>query len=148
MTQIPHEEELQSAFNKGLTTGMAVVATDGQFLKVNAFLCEMLGYEEEDLLGKTFQELTHPEDLITEQRYLQRLTAGAIDHYQLKKRYFHKEGRVVWGVLNRSVRRDEAGQLLYFISHIRDITAEKRAELPPSLFGALGRKIRGVFQRQ
>jgi PAS domain S-box-containing protein len=145
MTELLSDEQLQSVFTRGHDAGMAVVGADGQFLRVNGFLCAMLGFEEEELLGLTFQEITHPEDLKAEQPYLQRLTAGAIDHYQFKKRYFHKDGHVVWGVLNRSAKRDDAGHLLYFVSHIRDITAEKKAERPPSLFGALGRRIRGMF---
>ncbi|HEV7405961.1 MAG TPA: PAS domain S-box protein [Chthoniobacteraceae bacterium] len=144
------DEQLQSSFNRaqGHAVGMAVVSPEGRWLKVNAYLCEMLGYEEEELLGMTFQELTHPEDLAIEQPYLLKLTAGAIDHYQLKKRYFHKAGHLVWGVLNRSVRRDEAGGLLCFVSHIRDVTAEKNAERPPSFFRKVGGKLRGLFRRQ
>lgn len=142
MSDLLSDDQLQSTFNRGRASGMAVVSPEGQWLKVNEYLCNMLGFEEEELLQMTFQEITHPEDLATEQRYLQRLTAGAIDHYQLKKRYLHKAGHIVWGVLNRSVRRDEAGHLLYYISHIRDITAEKAAERPPSIFARLGRLFR------
>lgn len=141
------DDQLQSAFNRGQAAGMAVVSPEGQWLKVNEYLCEMLGFPKEELLSMTFQEITHPDDLRAEQPYLQRLTAGAIDHYEFKKRYLHKEGHIVWGLLNRSVRRDDAGHLLYYISHIRDITAEKNAERPPSLFARLGSKLRGVFGR-
>lgn len=147
MIEIQTDEQLQSAFNKGDSVGMAVVSPDGHWLKVNAYLCDMLGYDEAELLAMTFQEISHPEDLAAEQPYLQRLTAGAIDHYQFKKRYIHKDGHIVWGLLNRSAKRDEARHLLYFVSNIRDITAEKNAERPPSIFARIGSKLRGVFRR-
>jgi PAS domain S-box-containing protein len=147
MIELLSDEQLQSTFNKGHAVGMAVVSPEGQWLRVNAYLCDMLGFQEPELLAMTFQEITHPDDLIAEQPYLQRLTAGAIDHYQFRKRYYHKDGHIVWGLLNRSVRRDDAGHLLYFVSNIRDITAEKNAERPPSLFARLGSKLRGVFRR-
>jgi len=118
------------------------VSPDGHWLKVNAYLCDMLGYDEAELLAMTFQQISHPEDLAAEQPYLQRLTAGAIDHYQFKKRYIHKDGHILWGLLNRSAKRDEARHLLYFVSHIRDITAEKNAERPPSFFS----KLKGLFR--
>ena len=142
-----NDDQLESAFNRGQASGMAVVSPEGRWLKVNAYLCDMLGFEEEELLSMTFQQISHPEDLAAEQPYLLRLTAGTLDHYQFKKRYLHKDGHTVWGLLNRSVKRDEAGQLLYFVSHIRDITAEKNAERPPSLFGRIGSKVRGMFGR-
>ena len=141
------EALLRSNFVRDENVGTAVVSPEGQWLKVNDRLCEMLGYDEEELLAMTFQEITLPEDLSAEQPYLQRLTAGTIDHYQFKKRYLHKDGRIVWGLLNRSAVRDSERAVVCFVSHIRDITAEKNAEPKPSLLRSLGAALSSPFRR-
>src|SRR5215210_6534843 len=109
-------------------TGMALVGTDGRFLRVNRSLCEILGYPERKLLGKTFQEITHPEDLDADLDQVRRMLDGEIRTYQMEKRYFHKEGQVVWALLSVSLVHDEEGEPLYFVSQIQDITERKRAE--------------------
>ena len=108
--------------------GMALVATDGQWLRVNRSLCELVGYPEKDLLNKTFQDITHPDDLDTDLGYVQRMLAGEIETYQMEKRYIHKEGHVVWILLSVSLVHDEEGVPLYFVSQMQDITERKRLE--------------------
>ena len=147
MTELPDEVLLQSNFVRNHDVGTAVVSPDGHWLKVNQQLCDMLGYEEEELLAMTFQEITLPEDLEAEQPYLQRLTAGSIDHYQFKKRYRHKDGSIVWGVLNRSAVRNAERAVVCFVSHIRDITAEKNAEPKPSTLQSLAAVFGKLFRR-
>ena len=108
--------------------GMALVAPDGKWLKVNRALCEIVGYSQTDLLGTTFQEITHPDDLETDLGYVGKMLAGEIRTYQMEKRYFHSSGHIVWILLSVSLVRDKNQQPLYFISQIQDITPHKQAE--------------------
>src|SRR5918993_484328 len=87
------EERFRRSFEDA-AIGMALVGTDGRFLRTNRSLCDMLGYREVELLGKTFQDITHPADLDADLDLLRRTLLGEIRTYQMEKRYFHKEGQV------------------------------------------------------
>jgi PAS domain S-box-containing protein len=117
----------QSAFTHA-AIGVALVGLDGRWLKVNAALCQIVGYPETDLLQTTFQDISHPEDLNADLQNLQRLLEGAIPAYQLEKRYFHKSGRVVWILLSVSLVRSHQGKPLFFISQVQDIDDRKKME--------------------
>jgi PAS domain S-box-containing protein len=108
--------------------GMALVSREGHWLRVNKAVAEMLGYTEEELQQKTFQDLTHPDDLDNDLTLVRHLLGGDIDSYQMEKRYFHRSGRVVRALLSVSLLRDATGGPRYFISQIQDITARKTAE--------------------
>ena len=121
------EERFKSSF-RDAATGMALVATNGRWLQVNRALCRIVGYSEEELLEKTFQDITHPDDLEADLGHVRRMLAGEIETYQMEKRYLHKEGSVVWGLLSVSLVRDEGGEPLYFVAQIQDITERKMLE--------------------
>ena len=130
------EERFRRSFDDA-AIGMALVGTDGRFLRTNRSLCNMLGYREVELLGKTFQDITHPDDLDADLDQVRRMLVGEIRTYQMEKRYFHREGHVVWVLLSVSLVHDEEGEPLYFVSQIQDISERKRAE----------QKIRAAEQR-
>ena len=130
------EQRFRRSFDNA-TIGMALVGRDGRWLQVNRSLCEILGYPEEELLGKTFQDITHPDDLDVDLDNLRRMLAGETRTYQTEKRYFHREGHVVWILLSVSLVQDEEGEPLYFVSQVQDISERKRAE----------QKIRDAEQR-
>ncbi len=109
--------------------GMAIVGLDGRCQRVNQALCEILGYAEADLMAKTFQDITHPEDLSADLGYVGELLAGTRRSYQMEKRYFQRDGSTVWVRLTVSLVRDEQGQPLHFVSQIEDRTGRRRAEL-------------------
>ncbi len=88
----------------------------------------MLGYSEEELMSTTWQAITHPDDLETTDENVRRVLAGEMESRQLEKRYLHKLGHEVRGLLSFSLVRDATGDPLYFISQIQDITERKRAE--------------------
>ncbi len=108
--------------------GMALVAPDGRWTRVNRSLCNLVGYSEEELLTKTFQDITHPDDLETDLEFVRQMLAKEIRTYQMEKRYVHKSGRIVWISLSVSLVRDSQDKPLYFISQIEDITDRKQAE--------------------
>lgn len=121
------EELFRNAFENA-PIGMAMARPDGRWLRVNRPLCDMLGYTETELLGTTFQEVTHPDDIDISLENMRRLSTGELRSYQLEKRYIRKDGRVVWALLNVSPVRDAGGEPLYGIAQIQDITERKRAE--------------------
>jgi PAS domain S-box-containing protein len=108
--------------------GVAVVGPDGQFLRVNRALCEILGHTEQALLATTVSEITHPDDLDSSVALARRATEGEIDRYSLEKRYIGAAGRPVWVSLNVSLVRDAEGMPLYFVDQIQDITERKEDE--------------------
>ena len=108
--------------------GMAIVSTDGRWLKVNKAVCDIVGYTEEELLATNFQSITHPDDLDADLSQLRQLLAGEISTYQMEKRYFHKNGCIVWILLSVSLVRDEFERPVHFVSQIIDITEMRRAQ--------------------
>jgi PAS domain S-box-containing protein len=121
------EERFRGAFDHA-ATGMALVAPDGRWLKANPSLCAIVGYPEQELLALDFQSITHPDDLEADLVQVRRVLAGEIQTYQMEKRYLHKRGHVVWGLLGVSLVRDAQGAPLYFVSQVQDISARKQAE--------------------
>jgi PAS domain S-box-containing protein len=120
------EERFSSAFEYA-PIGMALVSIDGEWLKVNQALCALLGYTTAEFMGKTFQEMTYPDDLESDLDHVRDLLAGRMDSYHMEKRYFHKAGYLVWAKLGVSLVKDALGTPLYFISQIQDITDLKEA---------------------
>ena len=126
MTLEDQAARFMSAFEHA-AIGMSIVSPEGRWLEVNWSLCAMIGYSEAELLATTFQQLTHPDDLDIDLDLLRRLLRGDLKSYQVEKRYLHKDGRVVWGLLNVSAVRDSSNRVKYFVSQIQDVTAQKRA---------------------
>ena len=121
------EERFRKIFAEG-PLGMAVVALDYRFSKVNARLCQMVGYTEEELMALTFPDITHPEDIDTDTNLAQQLFQGEIPYYTLEKRYIKKGGEILWIWLTACMIRDEAGQPLYALAIIEDISDRKQYE--------------------
>lgn len=108
--------------------GIAHVAPDGRWLRANQRLCTILGYTEAELLGKTFQELTYPEDLQADITQVAQMLAGELPSYTMRKRYLHKAGRLVWANLTVSLIRRADGAPDYFVSLVEDITPLMQTE--------------------
>lgn len=121
------ESTLSSAFEYS-AIGMTLVSPTGKFLRVNKALSKMIGYTEEEMLSQTFQNITHPGDLEPDLELVRRTLSGEIDSYRMEKRYFHKNGNIIWVHLTVSLVRDNQNQPLFFISQIEDITERKKAE--------------------
>lgn len=108
--------------------GMALVAPQGNWLQVNRSLCQILGYPAEELKRLTFQQITHPDDLALDLQHVNQLLEGEIDTYTFEKRYFRKDGEIVWARLTVSLVRDGDTAPLYFIAQIIDISELKKSE--------------------
>ncbi len=101
---------------------------DGRFVRVNRSLCEILGYSEKELLGKTVKELSHPEDRDLSDAGRARIRRGEIETVRLEKRYVRKDGAVVWCKIAIALARDVFGVPQYEIAIFDDITDRKKAE--------------------
>ncbi|MGI0488904.1 PAS domain S-box protein [Pantanalinema rosaneae CENA516] len=108
--------------------GMSVMSLEGQFLKANAALCQLFGYTETELQALTFQDLTYLDDLAIDLSHHQKVLTGELSHFHLEKRYLHKNGQVIWGLLSTSLVRDRQQRPLYFVSQVQEITQRKQAE--------------------
>jgi len=116
------------AIFENAAVGIARVAPDGHWLEVNQRLCDIVGHSREELMTKTFADITHPDDLERDLRAMRRILAGEIDAFSMEKRYYRKDGSVVWVNLTVSMTRKEDGSPDYLISIVEDITARKWAE--------------------
>lgn len=105
--------------------GMAIISLNGKFLKVNKALCQLLEYEEEELLGLNFQQLTHHEDLPGCMAHVLRQIEGEQVPFIAEKRYRSKSGKYATTQVSCSTIRDASGQPVHFISQIQDITLQK-----------------------
>ncbi len=108
--------------------GIAHVAPDGRFLRINQKFCDIIGYSREEMLGRTFQDITYPDDLAADVAQVDELLSGKIPTYSLEKRYIRKDGGPVWVDLTVALVRNEAGLPLWFVSVVEDISGRKRME--------------------
>jgi len=104
------------------------VSPEGKWLRVNRAMCEIVGYSESELLSKTFQDITHPDDLDADLELVRGVLAGDTAVYQMDKRYIHASGRVVWVQLDVSLVRDRDGLPQHFIAQVQDITRRRTTE--------------------
>jgi PAS domain S-box-containing protein len=122
------EAEFRASF---FSTAVGQVQADpvsGRYLRVNPKFCEITGYTEEELLGMTFYELTHPADRAADTTAHRKMTGGEMKELAREKRYLRKDGRPVWVSINASLIRDEEGRPLRTLAVIQDITERKRSD--------------------
>lgn len=113
----------ESAF-EGSSIGLAFVGLDGKWIRVNPALERILGYTAAELTEKTFQDLTHPDDLDKDLDMVQKVIDGLMPRYTMKKRYVRRDGALVHARLTVTVHRGPDDKPLHFISQIEDLTLE------------------------
>jgi PAS domain S-box-containing protein len=106
-------------------SGIAHIALDGQFLRVNRKLCEMLGYQEEELIRYAVKDVSHPDDRNVTDVQRARLRSQEINSASFEKRYLRKDGSVIWVSLTVALARNAAGEPDYEIGVFEDITERK-----------------------
>jgi diguanylate cyclase (GGDEF)-like protein/PAS domain S-box-containing protein len=121
------ERRWEVAFERS-PIGAAIVLPDGTLAQANESLAGMLGYPREQLLGMSFAELTHPEDVDADQAQFAELVTGGIDNYEMHKRYLGKDGRVLFGLLHVGVIRDQTGRPHSIVAQLNDVTQRRMAE--------------------
>jgi PAS domain S-box-containing protein len=119
-------QRFQRAFEDG-AVGMGLVGDDFRLVEVNDAFCRLTGYESHELIGRTFADITHPDDVDTDLRLARRVFSGELRGYSIDKRYVCKDGSIVWVELTVSVIRDEHGRPVRGLGLVQDITARRRA---------------------
>lgn len=107
----------ESAFDNS-NIGMAILSTDGRWIRVNKRICEMTEYTADELYKKTFQDITHPDDLESDLDFVRKMITYDINTYTMEKRYITKSGKVIPIVLTVSGVYTEDTILSEFISQI------------------------------
>ncbi len=121
------EQRFRATFEQA-AVGIALVAPDGRWLRVNNKLCEIIGYSHDELMTKTFQDITYPDDLNADLTFVQQMLAGEIDSYSMEKRYICKDGSIVWINLSVALTRNPDATPDYFISVVENIQKRKQSE--------------------
>ena len=121
------EARFRATFEQA-AVGIAHVAPDGRFLRLNQRFCNIVGGSYDDLVARTFQDITHPDDLAADLAHMRQLLAGEAETFTMEKRYFRKDGEIVWANLTVSLLRQATGEPDYFISVVEDITQRKQVE--------------------
>ncbi|MFA6136996.1 MAG: PAS domain S-box protein [Sulfurimonas sp.] len=120
--------ELQTKYEqtfKAAQIGIAHVGIDGAWLDVNAYLCKLVGYTQEELLKLTFQDITYADDLALNLEYIKKLLENKLNAYHMEKRYICKNGAIIWVLFSVILLRDSLNKPLYFIATIQDISQIK-----------------------
>ncbi len=121
-------EDLFRSVFENANAGMALLNPNGRFLQVNPALCQMLGYPTAELTGRSAMEITEPADRAATRSFIQRALAGAEPRMEMEKRYLRKDGRTIWTHLAATLIRDAKQRAQYFVVHVVDIEARKKAE--------------------
>ena len=121
------EERFRGAFEHA-AIGRALSSAEGRFIRVNRAFFQMLGYTQEELLGLSWQDVIHPDDLRPNDEQVARLVENQIPSYILEMKMNHKQGHSLWVLLNVVLIRDAENQPLYMVGDIQDITERKQNE--------------------
>jgi diguanylate cyclase (GGDEF)-like protein/PAS domain S-box-containing protein len=121
------EALFRGAFSSSMV-GITLSTPDGRYIRVNQAFCEMLGYNQSQLLDLTYDAITALDDVAEGDDYRRRMLAGEIDHFQIEKRYRHAAGHAVWVLLSVAIVRDSHGDPLYVIGQALDISDRKALE--------------------
>lgn len=121
-------EALLRATYENVQVGICEIDLSGNYQRVNETFCRITGYAREELIGRNFAEITHPDDLDANVEQIQRLRSGEIPSLSMDKRYLYKSGRTVWATLNATALRDQFGRPMAFLGAVQDITERKQAE--------------------
>jgi diguanylate cyclase (GGDEF)-like protein/PAS domain S-box-containing protein len=140
------ERMFDGAFRSAVI-GKAIVAAEGECLRINDSFARMLGYSVDELMGRHFAEFTHPDDLGLSEPWVSDILAGRSDTYQIEKRYVRRDGSVVHTLLCVSAVRDDSGRPLHFVAEVVDIS-ERKAQQDQLRHEATTDHLTGLLNRR
>ncbi len=121
------ENIFQNAFENS-AIGMALVGREGYYQEVNVSFCRIIGYSREELLQKNIRDITHKDDIKNDLQFMDSLYRGERETIVREKRYYHRNGQIVYVRLRLSIVRDTNGNFLYFLKQLENITEKKLLE--------------------
>jgi len=123
------DEDITTAIFDQAAVGIAQIETQtGKFIRINQKYCDIVGYQKEDMSGATFMEITHPDDLQEDLNNMEKVKNSVINEFSMEKRYFHKNGSIVWVNLTVSPMGNVLNKPTHHIAVIQDITRRKEVE--------------------
>ena len=125
---LPESETRFRSLFRDSVTGMVVVAPNGELVQTNPAFCELLGYSEQELTGKTIHSITHPEDREGTSKVMRQGLISGPRLLRFETRYLHKNGQSLWGEVSSTLVCNAKGNPTYFIAQVLDIGERKRAE--------------------
>jgi diguanylate cyclase (GGDEF)-like protein/PAS domain S-box-containing protein len=123
----PSDGQFEQVFERA-PIGTGLISLEGRWTLVNRALCEITGYTTEELIGRRFTDITHPDDVDNDVEKYARLLAGEIPAFQVEKRYANAAGETLSAILSISLVRDVDTAPLHFIAQLQDISERKRME--------------------
>jgi PAS domain S-box-containing protein len=120
------DEHFRLLFEKA-PIGMAILTLDAELIRVNEAMCHTLGYPAEELVGRSIMSFTHPEDVAPNLAMDEKVLRGEISSFQMEKRYIHKNGSIIWALLQVGLLHDPQGRPYRFVGQVIDITEQKQA---------------------
>jgi len=121
------EKQLRTVIENA-SVGVCLVGLDGKFITTNQLMSELVGYSNEELLQFTFNDITHIEDREIGSANAKLLISGKLNKVSIEKRYIHKDGHSMWGLVSTSLIRNGNNEPKYFVTHVQDITERKLIE--------------------
>ena len=121
------EERFRSAFDDA-SVAMAILSLDDVILRVNDALCELSGYQEHELVGRRGIEMSHPEEYGLDVLRMTQVLRGEVKSFQMERRYVHRDGSTIWGLVNISAALDADGYPVHLLAQIQNITERKELE--------------------
>jgi PAS domain S-box-containing protein len=121
------EELLRNAFEHS-NMPMVLTDMDHRFVRLNSAFANLFGYSEAEMLRMSMPDITHLDDVAESLSRRQALNVGEVQHFQMEKRYRHKDGHIIWGLANISLVRDMRGQPVQYFGQVQDVTDRKRME--------------------
>ena len=129
VARLKENEELFRTTFEDAATGIALLSTDGRYLRTNRRFCGITGHDPEELAGENFRKTIHPQDAPEDEERRRGVAAGEAADYSAEVRYLRKAGGPVWVQSNVSLVRDGSGGPSYFILVVESVDARKKAEL-------------------
>ncbi len=123
----PRLAVMDQVFDKS-PVAIAVTSVSGRLERVNAAMCALLGYTDQELVGRTFAEITHPDDLAASTEAAVALLAGHASDGRFAKRYIAKSGKLVWADTSIALIRHPTGEPSHFVTHIVDVSEQRNVE--------------------
>ena len=137
-TNITHRKEVEEALRVSENKfrkiyeegpfGTALVNSEFKFIMVNHMFCNIMGYNESELIGLTFKDITYPDDKEKDIESIKQLIRGEIPVYRSEKRYFRNDGQIIWGSITVAANFDKDGKFLFNLAIVEDITGRKIAD--------------------
>ncbi len=128
LSALQSSENMFRHIYENVSIGIAKISMDFKIQNANDAYCRMLGYTEEELIGRHLKEITSPEIIEENLNKQQLLSKGIIDHYRMEKSFIHKNGKTVYGILDANLLRDASGNPSYFLGSVLDVTDTKIIE--------------------